>query len=93
MPRLFSINSTVLILTFQINIANLNFKSPIMHTNPKENRTCLSDLVEQFRHKGYQCTEIKEDDAVVVIIKHGKKNDDLLSQVIYDNYKNFLKSN
>lgn len=82
-----------LILKFQINIPNLSFKSPNMHTNPKENRTCLSGLVEQFRHKGYQCTEIKEADAVVVIFKHGKKNDDLLSQVLNEKYKNLFKSN
>lgn len=64
-----------------------------MPTNPKENRACLSNLVEQFRHKGYQCTEIKEADAVIVIIKHGKKNDDLLSQVMNEKYKNLLKPN
>lgn len=64
-----------------------------MHTNPKENRTCLTNLVEQFRHKGYQCTEIKEEDSVIVIIKHGKKNDDLLSHTLNENYKSLLKSN
>jgi len=64
-----------------------------MQTNPKESHAYLSNLVEQFRHKGYQCTEIKEDDAVVFIIKHGKKNDDLLSQVMNENFKKLLKSN
>ena len=93
MPHLSGVNSIVQILKFPINIGNLNFKSPIMHTNPKESRPCLSNLVEQFRHKGYQCTEIKEEDAVIVIIKHEKKNDDLLSQSLNENYKNLLKSN
>jgi len=64
-----------------------------MHTNPKENRTYLSNLVDQFRHKGYKCTEIKEDDSVIIIVKHEKKNDDLLSHTLNENYKSLLRSN
>lgn len=93
MPRLFEVNSGLKILKFQIKITNLIFKSPNMHTNPKENRTYLSNLLEQFRHKGYRCTEIKEEDAVILIVKHEKKNDDLLSQTLNENYKALFKSN
>ena len=41
--------------------------------HPKENRTLNNPcLIEQFRVKGYQCTEIVEQDATIIIFSHGK---------------------
>jgi hypothetical protein len=64
-----------------------------MYTNPKENRTRTeSVLLEQFRKKGYQCKEIKEQDATTFIIRHEKKNTDV-SQLVSETYKDLLKKN
>ena len=42
--------------------------------NPKENRTPSTHiLVEQFRSKGYNCRELKEEDATIIIFTHEKK--------------------
>lgn len=69
-------------------------KSPHMHTNPKENRTRLDQiLLEQFLCKGYKCEEIREEDATVFIITHEKKNSDVITQAMNDTYKDFLRAN
>jgi hypothetical protein len=42
--------------------------------HPTESRTQKNPvLIEQFRCKGYQCTEIVEQDATIVIFSHEKK--------------------
>lgn len=46
-----------------------------MYTDPKKNRIHPAFiLVEQFRHKGYQCREIREEDSTILILTHGKKS-------------------
>ena len=43
-----------------------------MYANPNENHTtCI--LVEQFRRKGYNCEEVRQHDATILIVKHEKK--------------------
>jgi hypothetical protein len=65
-----------------------------MNTNPKKDRTqvdCI--LLEQFRRKGYVCEEIQEQDATIFIITHEKKNTDMITQVMGENYKDLLRTN
>ena len=65
-----------------------------MHTNPKENRTRVDNiLLEQFRRKGYNCEEIPEKEATVFIITHEKKNTDTITQVMNEKYKDLLRAN
>ena len=43
--------------------------------HPKESRTLNNPvLIEQFLGKGYQCTEIVEQDATIIIFSHEKKS-------------------
>ena len=43
-----------------------------MYANPNENHTaCI--LGEQFRRKGYNCEEVRQQDATILIVKHEKK--------------------
>lgn len=64
-----------------------------MLTNPKENRTQNTcNLSEQFRHKGYQCREIREQDSTVLILTHEKRHFEFVSQVT-GNYKTLLREN
>ena len=63
-----------------------------MYTDPKKNRTQPAlILVEQFRHKGYQCEEIREEDSTILILKHDKKVFEM--QVLTENHKKFFKAN
>ncbi len=65
-----------------------------MHTNPKENRTCVDHvLIEQFLRKGYRCEEIQEQNATVFIITHEKRTTDLAIQTVNETYKDVLRSN
>ena len=42
--------------------------------HPNESRTRNNpELIEQFLCKGYQCTEIVEQDATIIIFSHEKK--------------------
>jgi hypothetical protein len=44
-----------------------------MYTNPKENHTYPDFLlIEQFRHKGYQCRHLQEENSNVFILTHDK---------------------
>ena len=54
--------------------ANLNRpKKPPTMDHPNESRTLNNPrLVEQFLGKGYQCTEIVEQDATIIIFSHEK---------------------
>lgn len=63
-----------------------------MYTDPKKNRTHPAViLVEQFRHKGYQCREIREVDSTILILTHEKKNFEM--QVVTENHKKLFKAN
>lgn len=63
-----------------------------MYTDPKKNRTHPAViLVEQFRHKGYQCREIREEESTILILTHGKRSFE--TQVVTENYKKFFKAN
>ena len=43
-----------------------------MYANPNENQTaCI--LGEQFRRKGYNCEEVRQKDATILIVTHEKK--------------------
>jgi|KBSSwiStaDraftv2_1062776.scaffolds.fasta_scaffold3927277_1 hypothetical protein len=43
-----------------------------MYANPNENHTaCI--LGEQFRRKGYNCEEVRQKDATILIVTHEKK--------------------
>jgi hypothetical protein len=53
---------------------NLNYPKPTAMNHPNESRTPGKPvLIEQFRCKGYQCTEIVEQDATIIIFSHEKK--------------------
>jgi hypothetical protein len=44
-----------------------------MHTNPKENRPHPDFLlIEQFRHKGYHCLQLEEENSFIFIFTHDK---------------------
>ena len=43
-----------------------------MYSIPNENRT--QPLTEQFKHKGYSCEEVSEEDATILIFTHEKKS-------------------
>ena len=69
-----------------------------MLKNPNGNRTqaaCI--LIEQFRRKGYNCEEIKDEDVTILIMTHEKKPIaapfKTPSQVVKDSYRNFIKAN
>lgn len=65
-----------------------------MYSNPKKDRTppgCI--LIEQFRHKGYQCREIREGNSTIFILTHQQKQTGIVLQAIAGNHKNFLKTN
>ena len=65
-----------------------------MFTDPKKNRTQLdSILLEQFRRKGYRCEEIEEDDTTTFIITYEKTTCEVLTHVINDMYKDFVRAN
>jgi len=65
-----------------------------MHTDPKKNRTQVDHiLLEQFRRKGYKCEEIEENDATIFVIKHEKKNTDIITQITNETYKDLFKTN
>ena len=45
-----------------------------MHTNPKENRTQPDFiLIEEFRRKGYQYREVREEGVTTIFLTHDKK--------------------
>jgi hypothetical protein len=51
--------------------------------HPNESRTLNNPpLKEQFRCKGYQCTEIVEQDATIVIFSHEKKAGNLTEHLL-----------
>jgi hypothetical protein len=52
---------------------DISFNQNLIMSSPIENRTppdCI--LVNQFRHKGYSCKEIIEEDATILILTHDK---------------------
>ena len=65
-----------------------------MHTNPKKDRIQVDHiLIDQFCRKGYKCEEVQEQDSTVFIIKHEKKNTDVITQVMNETYKDLLRAN
>ena len=65
-----------------------------MFTNPKKDRTQPdSILLDQFRRKGYRCEEIEENGITTFIIKHEKKINEVITQVMNDTYKDLLRAN
>ena len=65
-----------------------------MFTNPKKDRTQPDHiLLEQFRRKGYRCDEVEENGTITFIIKHEKKINEVITQVMNDTYKDLLKAN
>jgi hypothetical protein len=69
-----------------------------MNTNPKENRIHTSKiLIEEFQRKGYQCKEVKENDATILYLTHEKKGTvqktEFFPQMIQEPFKKFLGFN
>lgn len=64
-----------------------------MYSNPKENRTYINQiLIDQFRRKGYTCKEVETQGSTILIMTCEKKNT-TLTQVMNENYKDFLRTN
>lgn len=63
-----------------------------MYANPNENRTYTACILgEQFRRKGYNCEEVRQKDATILILTHEKKIiHGLQNQGQRDPYHNFL---
>jgi hypothetical protein len=65
-----------------------------MHTELKKNRIQVDDiLLEQFRHKGYNCQEIEQQDATIFILTHEKKVTDMVTAAVSETYKDLFKTN
>ena len=62
--------------------------------SPSKNAVLGQILVDQFIHKGYQLTEIREKNATIVIFTHGKKNvNGKIKEVFRETYKDLIKAN
>lgn len=66
-----------------------------MYLNPNENRTRAACILgEQFRRKGYNCEEIREKDATILVFTHERNHPNLssISKAAADPLENFLRS-